>query len=77
MIYLSHDINNNIELAREWAEQQEASEADAFEKAIKREKPEDKIKELTARVIQLEHENYSLKLQISKLREAIIRNHEG
>ena len=71
MIYLSYDLNKNIEFAREWAENQEASEAEAFEKAIKRLKPEDTIKELTARVIQLEHENYSLKSQNKKLREAL------
>lgn len=65
MSYSSNDI------AHMWAENQEASEAEAFEKAIKRLKPEDTIKELTARVIQLEHENYSLKSQNKKLREAL------
>ena len=71
MPYSSNDINKNYDIARQWAENQEASEAEAFEKAIKRLKAEDTIKELTARVIQLEHENYSLKSQNKKLREAL------
>ncbi|MBP5432217.1 hypothetical protein [Ruminococcus sp.] len=71
MPYSSNDINKNYDIARQWAEQQAESEAEAFEKAIKRLKAEDTIKELTAKVIQLEHENYSLKSQVKKLREAL------
>ena len=43
MSYSSNDINKNYDIARQWAENQAASEADAFETAIKRTKTDFKV----------------------------------
>lgn len=59
--------------ARYWAEKLAASEAEAFEKALKREKPDDIIRELEDDIKRLQHENKTLKEDNRKLREALYR----
>lgn len=67
---------NMIETAHIWAENQLSGEAEAFEKALKREKPEDTIKRLESEVTALRQLNNSKDEQIRKLREALCRGQE-
>ena len=76
MPYSSNDINKNYDIARQWAEQQAKSEAESFEKAIKRLKPEDRIQQLEEENAELRRQNISQREQILKLREALRRGQE-
>ena len=57
------------EMPRNWAEQDSRNEAEAFETALKRMKPEDTIQKLV-------EENASLRLQIREMSEQINRLRE-
>lgn len=67
---------NSTDEARYWAENLAASEAEAFEAAIKRLKPDDVIQRLTAENAELRDTVKIQSEQIKRLRECIARNHE-
>ncbi len=69
------NLSSNDE-AMYWAEKLEASEADAFEKAIKRIKPEDRINQLERENAELRRQHIEDNRTICKLREAIRRGQE-
>ena len=67
---------NIFDVPQMWAEKQKKSEADAFEKAIKRLKPEDIIAKLTEENERLRQQLREQADQIQKLRECIRRSQE-
>ena len=62
--------------ARYWAEDLAESEAEAFEQALKRLKPDDVIQRLTAENAELRDTVKIQSEQIKRLRECIARNQE-
>lgn len=62
--------------ARYWAEKLATSEAEAFEQAIKRIKPEDRISQLERENAELRRQHVEDNRTICKLREAIRRGQE-
>ena len=67
---------NIFDVPQMWAEKQKKSEADAFEKAIKRLKPEDIINKLTEENASLRQQLKEQSIQIQRLRECICRTQE-
>ena len=67
---------NIFDIPKEWAEKSATSEGEAFEKAIKRFKPEDTIQRLTAENADLRRQLREQAEQIKNLRECIRRGSE-
>ncbi len=63
--------------AEMWAKNQAANEADAFEKAIKRIKPDDMIKQLELENAELRRQHIEDSRTICKLRETIRRGQDN
>ncbi len=64
------------DMPEKWAESDKKSEAEAFEQALKRIKPDDVIQRLTAENAELRDTVKIQSEQIKRLRECIARNHE-
>ncbi len=67
---------SSSDTAKVWAQNQADSEADAFEQAIKRMKPDDIIQRLSTENAELRDTVKVQAEQIRRLRECITRNHE-
>ena len=67
---------SSSDTAKVWAQNQADSEADAFEQAIRRMKPEDIIQRLSTENAELRDTVKVQSEQIKRLRECIARNHE-
>lgn len=69
-------MNYSSNQAQLWAENQASSESEAFEQAIKRIKPEDRIEQLERENAELRRQHIEDNRTICKLREAIRRGQE-